>query len=217
MPLADDCFILHRFPSSEKSLMVKCYFRRLGKQTLLVPEYFTFQRFKYGIFEPFNLVKVHVESDGDILKALDTSECDCSFPKVARNFQRFIFLSKVSKTVLRFAREADEEIFKLLQNSLEIEEYFSFNLIRFLLNFSSILGFSPQNLRKPGWVNLITLSSCGKGEIKNPYCVFISPQEFAVLKKISHPQTRPFNVRKKTGEGLERFFYRFLEFQSQNF
>ena len=217
MPLADKCFILQRFPSPDNSLIVKCYFQNLGKRTLFVPEYFNFQRFKIGIFEPFNVVKVHVESGGDILTAVDTSECRCWSPRIAKNFSRFIFLSKVSKTVLKFVKEPDREIFKLIETSLEIEEYFGFNLVRFLINLSSILGFSPQNLKKPGWVNLITLSSCGKEEIKNPYCIFINPEEFAVLKRVSLPQTRPFSIKRKTTEGLERFFYRFLEFQSQNF
>jgi len=217
MALVDKCFILQRFPSPDSSLIVKCYFQKLGKRTLFVPEYFYFQRFKVGIFEPFNVVEIHAESGGDLLTAIDTSECRCYSLKIAKNFPRFIFLSKLSKTVLKFVKEPEVEIFKLLESSLEIEGYFGFNFIRFLINLSSILGFSPQNLKKPGWINLITLSSCRKAEIKNHYCIFLNPEEFAVLKKVSILQTRPFSIRKKTTEGLERFFYRFLEFQNQNF
>ena len=215
MPSRDTCFILHRFPVGEKDLLVRCYFKKFGKRSLLVSDYL--KRFKLGAFEPFNEIDIYFQQKGDLLKAIDTLKVKFFSKEISSNFWRFVFVSKTAKVILKFINEPDEEIYQLLVTSAGIRGYFNFNYLRFLINLSTILGFSLQRLNRPGWVNLLNLSSCRENEVKNPYCTYISPKEFATLKRVSNEKTRPYEVGEKVTEGLESFFYRFLEFRRGQF
>ena len=215
MPSRDSCFVLHRFPLGDKDLLVKCYFKNFGKRSLLVKNYLT--NFKLGAFEPFNEVTLHFEQRGDLLKVTDISQLHFLCREISTDFDRFVFVSKVSKVVLKFVNEPDEGIYQLLLTAVGIGRYFNFNYLRFLINLSTILGFSVQKLDRPGWVNLINLSSCGREEIKNPYCTFISPKEFATLKRVSDTKTKPYEVGERVTEGLESFFFKFFEFRRGQF
>ena len=217
MTVRDSCFILSRFPAGDNSLISRVYCKILGQKSLLLPEYFLYEKYPLGSFELFNTGEFYITEWNNSLVVEDIISYRNNALKISRNLKRFLFLSKISKAVTRFAKEGDEEIFQLLLRSLNIEGNFDFNYIRFLINFSAILGFSPDNLKKPGWINLITLTSCKEEELKKGYCIYISPKEFAILKAVSQRETKPFEISQKVLEGLERFFYRFLKFQTENF
>lgn len=175
------------------------------------------KRFKLGIFELFNLVEIYFtekDSQGIIEDFLNYK----SFYKITDfNLYRYLFVSKVSKTILRFVSFPDNEVFNLLIQSLSVYQNFNFNLVRFWVNLATILGFSIQSLKKPGWINLIFLTSCNRNEVKNPYCVFLPPKEFAILKRIMNENTTPFKINKKDLENLERFFFKFFTLQRESF
>jgi hypothetical protein len=217
MSVSDKCFILNRFPIGLNSLLIQCYLENFGKRNLIVPEYFLGKRYKLGIFEPFNILKIIFhEKDGQLIVKDYISYHTFSL-EIAKNFERFFFLSRISKTILDVINEGDREIFKLLVETLNVYTNFSFNLIRFWINLATILGFSVQNLHKPGWINLLFLTECGKEEIKNPYCVFLSPKEFAILKRVLNKNTKPFEIKNSEVENLERFFRKFFILQRENF
>ncbi len=219
MAVRDKCFVLKRFLLNDESntLIAKCYFRILGKKSIIVPNYFS--KVKLGSFEPFNIVDLFLEQRNNKLQLVDISEV-IPFHKGEDNrdfYEKYIFLSKVAKIVLKFLNEADEDIFNLLTLTPQINNFFSFNYIRFLINLTNILGFSLENLTRPGWINLLSLTSCRSEELKNSYCVYLSPKEFGILKKVSDIGTRPFGIKKSIERNLESFFYRFLEFRKGQF
>lgn len=217
MTVRDSCLVLKRFPSGEGDLIARCYCQKVGLKSLFLPEYFLYERYPLGSFEPFNTLRLYLTEINGLLIVEDIVSFTNRSLKVAKNIKRFSFLSKVGKTVLNFASEGDKELFKLLLESLEVIQHFEFNLIRFWLNFSTLLGFSVERISRPGWVNMLNLADCRKEELGSGYCVYISPKEFDVLKRISQRGTKPFYIPKRVLEGLERFFFRFLKFQSENF
>jgi len=216
MVATDNCFVLHRFPVGELSLLAKCYCYHFGRRDFLIPDYFDQEREDtlLGFFEPFNLLKVDFEEKNGAPIVLDASFRRFVTSQVVRNLEMFYYLSKVSLTVLKFIRDPDREIFKLLETSLEINSFFEFNLIRFWLNLATILGFSIENLNNPGWVNLLTLKKCNPNEIKNPYCIYISPREFSTIKRILNKNTKPFGVPTKIFRQLEALFFKFFAYQN---
>ncbi|NPB05661.1 MAG: hypothetical protein GXO08_04690 [Aquificae bacterium] len=212
MASVDECVVLRRFPTADYSLIAKCYCRNGGLRTFFVPDYFKGEGVPLGSFEPFNRLKVHFEERNALLVGLDVSDLREEASRISRSPERFEFLSKVAGTVLRYAPEADEGIFELLSRAIDVEDFFGFNLLRFWLSFSSVLGFSLERLSRPGWVNLMTLSDCREDEVKNPYCVYLSPREFALLKRVGDPKTKPFEVPRRELKNLEEFFEKFLAY-----
>ncbi len=212
----DDCFVLLRFPVGDFSLLAKCYCRKFGRKNFLIPEYFAVDRKinLIGFFEPFNLLRVDFKEKNGSAVVEDASLIFSPTGEIIKNLERYFFLSKVSKTVLKFVKVPDEEIFELLKESLSIEDFFNFNLIRFWLNLSSLLGFSLKNLSRPGWVNLLTLKKCNPEELKNPYCVYISPREFYLIRRVLDSKVAPFRISNNDTKRLEDFFFKFLSHQS---
>ncbi len=217
MAASDRCAVLKRFPTADGSLMVKCYCQRGGHRSFYVPDYFEGDLVPPGSFEPFNLLTVHFEERNTLAVVLDISDLLEVSLKISRNFERFTFMSKVSLSVLKFVSGPEREVLELFERSLKVESFFEFNLIRFWLNLATVLGFSLEKLSKPGWVNLSTLGGCKEEEKKNPYCVYLSPREFSLLKRVSDPKTGPFRVGKRNLEGLEGFFTKFFTLQKENF
>ncbi len=217
MVVSDRCFILNRFPVGDNSLLVKCYFENFGRRDLLVPDYFSGKRFKLGVFEPFNVLELYFKEEDNQAKVVDIISLQSFAQKIASNLYRYLFMSRVSKTVLNFVGIEDNEVFNLLLHSLRIESYFNFNLLRFWINLATVLGFSIESLKRPGWVNLLFLTACGKDELKNPYCIYLPPREFGILKRVMDEKTKPFEVGEKNLENLERFFFRFFRLQRENF
>ena len=217
MAVRDKCFVLKRFLLNDDSntLIAICYFRSFGKKSVIVSNYFS--KVKTGGFEPFNIIDLVLEQRNNKLLLIDTFNIVYFYRKNDNFYEKFIFLSKVARTILKFLNEADEEIFNLLMLTSKINNFFSFNYIRFLINLTNILGFSLENLNHPGWINLLSLTSCREDELKNSYCVYLSPKEFGILKRISNIETRPFEIKKSLERNLENFFYRFLEFRQEQF
>jgi len=212
----DICFILNRFPTGELSLMVRCYCKKLGKVSFLLPDYFEYKRYPIGSFEPFNLIELYTQAKNGTLVVEDVIKYEKSFGgKVS--YKSFIYLSEISKTVSQFIKEADGEIFKLILQAREIWDFYEFNLVRFWLNLSILLGFSIENLKKPGWVNVLNLTKCRSEEIGSYYCVYISPRIFNILKVASDGNTKPFLIKEKEFRELKSFFHRFLKLQTENF
>ena len=215
MTVSDRCLVLHRFPVGDNNLIAKCYFKRFGKRELFVPDYP--KRFKTGLFELFNEVELYFSQSGELLKAIDTLGGVYHSKVVCQDFNRYLFVSRTFRVVLLFINEPEEEIFNLLLTSLGITDFFNFNLIRFLLSLSTVLGFSVERLDRPGWVNLVHLAPCGEEEIKSSLCTYIGPEEFLTLKRVSNPSTRPYGVKERIAKNLERFFHRFFEFRKGQF
>jgi len=212
----DDCFVLHRFPVGDFSLLAKCYCRKFGRRDFLIPDYFVPDREVplLGFFEPFNLLRVDFKESNGTAVVEDTFLILSVSDKIVRNLDRYFFISKVSETALRFVKIPDGEIFELLKTSLRIESFFNFNLVRFWLNLSFLLGFSVKNLSRPGWVNLLTLKRCNPNELKNPYCVYISPREFSIIRRVLDERTAPFRISNRDIKRLEDFFFKFFSYQS---
>jgi hypothetical protein len=197
-------------------LIVRTYCKNLGLKTLLVPDYFSLKTFKVGVFEPFNVVSLYLQSKNGFLQPVDILSSKNNAPIVSGNYARFEFMSKVSRAVLRFVKFPDAEIFDLLNLATEVEDFFNFNYIRFLLNFSKILGFSVEKINRAGWVNIVNLKGCSKEEIGKGYCIFIPPKGLFIIKRTSK-SVKPFEIPRKEMDKLEKFFGRFLKFQTENF
>ncbi len=216
MPVKDSCIVLHRFRSGELGLTARVYCKNLGLKTLFVPDYYSYKTFKVGAFEPFNLLELYLEEKNGSLQPVDLIGGRYLSRNIAADFFRFNFLSSVAKTVLRFVRYPDEEIFNLLKLTLGINGFYNYNLVRFWLNLAALLGFSVEKLNRAGWINVYDLGGCSKEEIGKGYCVFIPPKVLYTLKKV-FGSSKPFEIPKKEMESIEKFFNRFLSLQVENF
>ena len=215
MAVKDKCFILQRFPVGDFSLLTKCYCKTVGRRDFLAVNYFKSKSIPIGLLEPFNIVEIHFMEKNGVLYLVDGRIPHNITGKVVKNLDRYFFLSKISNTILKFIKEPDKDIFELLTASLVIEDFFNFNLIRFWLNLATILGFSIENLNRPGWINLMTLKKCNPNEIYYPYCIYLSPKEFSLIKRIENSQTKPFTVSANLLNKLEKFFFKFLNHQTR--
>ncbi len=217
MSIVDRCAVLKRFPVGADDLVARCYCERTGNISLFVPEYFSLKRYRLGAFEPFNLLKLHLSEKNGSPVVEDLISTENLSLQVSKNYRRFVFASKVSRFVLKFARFSEPELFRLLVNAWRVENFFNFNLVRFLISMANLTGFSVENLNRAGWVNVYNLGGCKEEEIGRGYCIFIPPSALSVIKKVAKEKTKPYQIGKREMERIEFFFERYFKLQSENF
>jgi hypothetical protein len=212
----DNGIILKRFPIGENSLAVYIYTPSLGLRSFIAPDYFKGEKYKLGLLEPFNYHFFWLEEENGSLTLVDWVEKEYFHLRAAKNYQRFHFMAQINKTILSFIKDGDPQVLDLILTAYAVEGNFNFNLIRFWLNLSTLLGFSIEKLNRPGWVNLLTLKGCSPREIhQKGVCIYVSPKVFFLLKRISHERTKPFIVHQKELLEVQGFFYRFFRIHSQ--
>jgi len=217
MPVRDECIVLHRFRSGELGLTARVYCKKLGLKNFFVPDYFSHRTYRLGAFEPFNFLELYLEEKNGSLQPTDLIRVESVARRVASDFFRYGFLSSVAKTILKFVRYPDEEIFNLLRDALKVRDFFDYNLVRFWLSLSTVLGFSVEKLNRAGWVNAYDLGGCAKEEIGKGYCIFVPPKVLHTLKRVASVDAKPFKIPRGEMEKIEKFFGRFLSLHTENF
>jgi hypothetical protein len=214
--IGDYGVVLKRFPIGEYSLAVYIYTPTLGLRSFLAPDYFKGEKYKLGLLELFNYHFFWLEEENGTLTLVDWVEKEYYHPLAGKDYQRFRFMAQINKTIFSFIKEGDPQVLELILTAYGVEKNFNFNLIRFWLNLSTLLGFSIERLKRPGWVNLLTLKDCAPEEFNQKgVCIYVSPKVFSLLKRISQERTKPFIVPQKELLEVQGFFYRFFRVHSQ--
>jgi len=74
-----------------------------------------------GFFEPFNLLTIDYHQSGDLLILNDLVSAKLYSYLALKSYDRFLWMSKVLQTILRWVAYYDSSIFKLLQNFLLLD------------------------------------------------------------------------------------------------
>lgn len=138
----------------ETSIIARIFTEKFGLQSYLINGIRSPKgKFKIALFQPLTLLDlvVYYKENAGIQRL---SEVKCSYPysTISGNIKKsaiFIFLTEVLEKTLRDCSNP-EEVFAFLQQSLikfdtENENQSSFHL-RFLIEYSAVLGFKPQSI-----------------------------------------------------------------------
>jgi len=74
-----------------------------------------------GFFEPFNLLTIDYHQSGDLLILNDLVSAKLYSYLALKSYDRFLWMSKVLQTILRWVAYYDSSIFKLLQSFLLLD------------------------------------------------------------------------------------------------
>lgn len=204
--------VLRRLRGGDVDLIATLY-GTSGKVNLFVKEgYLNGNKF-FGIFEPFNLVKIDFSQNGkliipnDILrvKRLSLFACD---------FKRFIYMSKISKLILRYITFYDEEIFYLiLHNFIKDIRNVEVALLKFYLDFLKILGYEPKFLNIKNISGNFLKINLEKGEISKNGKYTVKASHLNILRKIYKMKDyERIRVGKKTFKEIEKFLNDYIQY-----
>lgn len=146
---------LGKIKYGETSIIVRIFTEQFGMQAYLVNGIRSKKgKFKIALFQPLtllDLVVYHKESSG--IQRMSEVKCSYPYSSIEGNMKRsaiFIFLTEILEKTLRECSNP-EEIYEFLQDSLihfdnQRDGDNTFHL-KFLIEFSGLLGFRPQSLR----------------------------------------------------------------------
>ncbi len=143
--------VLHGFKYSDTSLIVRILTRQMGLQAYLIPGIRKSKsRLKANIFQPFHLVEMvvyHKERSG--LQRIKEIRLTQNLPYLSADIRKTslaIFLSEVLLNAFKH-QEPQADAFDFIANSIveldAAEKNISLFHIRFLIQLSRFLGFSP--------------------------------------------------------------------------
>jgi len=184
-----------------------------GKVNLFVKEGYLNENKFFGIFEPFNLVEIDFFQNGnliipnDILKVKRLSLFAC-------DFKRFIYMSKVSKLILKYITFYDEELFYLiLHNFIKDIKNVEAELLKFYLDFLKILGYEPKFLTTENIKGKFLKIDLEKGEISKNSRYTVKASHLNILKKIYEMKDyERIRVGKNTFKEVEKFLNDYIRY-----
>ena len=146
--------VLGKIKFRETSIIVRIFTDKFGLQSYLVNGIRSPRgKFRIALFQPLTLLDlvVYYKENAGIQRL---SEVKCSYPysTISGNMKKsavIIFLTEMLEKTLRDCSNP-EEVFAFLQQSLirfdtDAENQSSFHL-KFLIEFSAVLGFKPQSI-----------------------------------------------------------------------
>ncbi|WP_461831294.1 DNA repair protein RecO [Aquifex sp.] len=205
--------VLRRVRGGDVDLVATLY-GIYGKLTLFLKEGYLNENPLFGVFEPFNVVDIDFYQSGNIIIPNDVRKVR-RFSYKAKDYEQFIYMSKISEAVLKFVHSYDEKIYKLLFNELEKKvKNLNTSLLRFYINLIEILGYTPKFLYegKIGQKVKINLENgeigSGNYEIKGSY--------IKLLRKIKNTKDyERIRITKGSFKEIEKFLRDFLNYHTK--
>jgi len=156
--------VLRRVRGGDEDLVATLY-GPPGRSTLFVREGYLPESPFFGLFEPFNVVKLSYRQAGNILVPEDFLGVE-RLSYLATDPERLSYMSRLSGFVLKRVSFYDEPLFRLLTSYLKKRPSPSL-LLRFKLDFLKLSGVLPKFLEERklggGSVNLKDGSSSKEG------------------------------------------------------
>jgi len=139
--------VLRRVRGGDDDLVAKLY-GTAGKVSLFVKEGYLVENKFFGIFEPFNLVKMDYYQSSGFIIPRDILEVK-RFSYLARDLRRYLLMSYISQAILKHINFYDEEVFSLiLKFFLKETKNPEASYFKFFLNLLKTLGYEPLFLRE---------------------------------------------------------------------
>ncbi|MDQ7038131.1 MAG: recombination protein O N-terminal domain-containing protein [Aquificota bacterium] len=148
--------VLKRIRSGDDDLIAKVY-SPAGVVSVLVREGYLGSNPFLGVFEPFNLVEADLDQKGDILVPNDIISVR-RYSLLARDYNRYVWMSWVSLFVLTRISFYDERVFPLIVRYLTANPGRRIPVYRvlFRIGIMEALGWRPRFLSQ----------NIGKGKVK---------------------------------------------------
>jgi recombinational DNA repair protein (RecF pathway) len=112
--------VIKKFLVGEWDLLAYAY-GTVGRCKIFVRRGFHPEESYCGFFEPFNLLTIDYHQSGDLLILNDLVSAKLYSYLALKSYDRFLWMSKVLQTILRWVAYYDSSIFKLLQNFLLLD------------------------------------------------------------------------------------------------
>ncbi|AAC07907.1 DNA repair protein RecO [Aquifex aeolicus] len=139
--------VLRRVRGGDVDLVATLY-GTAGKVSLFLREGYLNEKKLFGVFEPFNLVKIDYYQSSGLIIPRDVLEVK-RFSYFAKDVKRYFLMSYISQTVLRHINFYDEELFSLiLRFFLKETKNPEASYFKFFLNLLKTLGYEPLFLRE---------------------------------------------------------------------
>ena len=139
--------VLKRLRGGDTDLIAILY-GTAGRITLLLKDGLLNTNRLFGVFEPFNYVKLDFSQSGNLILPNDVSAVD-RFSLLATSYTRYMYMSSLSLFMLRYVNFYDENIFKLLLTYLvKKTKNPEITLLKFKLEFLKVYGILPKFLNQ---------------------------------------------------------------------
>jgi len=112
--------VIKKFLVGEWDLLAYAY-GTVGRCKIFVKRGFHPEESYCGFFEPFNLLTIDYHQSGDLLILNDLVSAKLYSYLAIKSYNRFLWMSKVLQTILRWVAYYDSSIFKLLQSFLLLD------------------------------------------------------------------------------------------------
>jgi recombinational DNA repair protein (RecF pathway) len=112
--------VIKKFLVGEWDLLAYAY-GTVGRCKIFVRRGFHPEESYCGFFEPFNLLTIDYHQSGDLLILTDLVSAKLYSYLALKSYDRFLWMSKVLQTILRWVAYYDSSIFKLLQSFLLLD------------------------------------------------------------------------------------------------
>jgi recombinational DNA repair protein (RecF pathway) len=112
--------VIKKFLVGEWDLLAYAY-GTVGRCKIFVKRGFHPEESYCGFFEPFNLLTIDYHQSGDLLILNDLASAKLYSYLALKSYDRFLWMSKVLQTILRWVAYYDSSIFKLLQSFLLLD------------------------------------------------------------------------------------------------
>jgi recombinational DNA repair protein (RecF pathway) len=120
VPAKAKVIVIKKFLVGEWDLLAYAY-GTVGRCKIFVKRGFHPEESYCGFFEPFNLLTIDYHQSGDLLILNDLASAKLYSYLALKSYDRFLWMSKVLQTILRWVAYYDSSIFKLLQSFLLLD------------------------------------------------------------------------------------------------
>jgi len=204
--------VLRRLRGGDVDLIATLY-GTLGRVNLFVKEGYLNENKFFGVFEPFNLIKVDFSQNGNLIIPNDVLKIK-RLSLFACNFKRFIYMSKISKLILKYINFYDEELFYfILHNFIKDIKNVEASFLKFYIDFLRILGYKPKFLTTENIKGKFLKIDLEKGEISKNGNYTVNASHLNILKKIYEIKDyERIRIGKKTSREIEKFLNDYAQY-----
>jgi len=202
--------VLRRLRGGDVDLVATLY-GTSGKVTIFLRGGYLNENKLFGVFEPFNLVKIDFYQSSGLIIPRDIIEIK-RFSYFAKDLNKYFLMSYISQIVLRQINFYDEEVFSLiLKFFLQETKNPEASFFKFFLELLKILGYEPLFLRESVKGRLVFLD-LEKGKVSNSG-IQVRSNILNLLKKINElEEYERIKIKKRDFEEGKRILEEFLSY-----
>jgi len=183
MSVKTKIMVLKRIRAGDYDLLIKAY-SPLGTIDILVREGLIAGSKFFGLFEPFNILKVDLKQRGAVAVPQDILHVN-RLSLLCRDFERFMWMSWVCSFILKNVRFYDPYLFRTFYKYLieNPKKSYPAYRIKLILDFLELSGIKPVLLRQNVTGKRLKLR-LSDGSVANDGDIEISPGVVRTIKRI---------------------------------